>query len=53
MMSSVVMIAYYVISAFLAVMLFWNFLKEKKSANDMLLYLLVLIPLLLRILRVK
>jgi uncharacterized membrane protein YbjE (DUF340 family) len=47
------MIIYYVISAFIAGMLVWNFIREKKNVNDMLLYLLVLIPLVLRILRVK
>jgi uncharacterized membrane protein YbjE (DUF340 family) len=47
------MIIYYVISAFIAAMLVWNFIREKKNVNDMLLYLLVLIPLVLRILRVK
>ena len=47
-----IMIIYYVISAFIAVMLSWNFIREKKNVNDMLLYLLVLIPLVLRILRV-
>ncbi len=48
-----IMIIYYVISAFIAGMLIWNFIREKKNVNDMLLYLLVLIPLVLRILRVK
>jgi len=47
------MIIYYVICAYLAAMLIWNFIREKKSTNDMLLYLLVMIPLVLRILRVK
>ncbi len=47
------MIVYYVICAYLIALLFWNFIKEKKSVNDMLLYLLVLIPLILRVLRVK
>ena len=47
------MILYYVICAYLAGMLLWNFIREKKSVNDMLLYLLVMIPLILRILRVK
>jgi hypothetical protein len=50
---NVIMIVYYVISAFLVVMLAWNFVREKKSVNDMILYLLVIIPLVLRILRVK
>jgi hypothetical protein len=47
------MILYYIISVYIAGMLIWNFIKEKKSVNDMLLYLLVMIPLILRILRVK
>lgn len=49
----IIMIAYYVISAYLILMLLWNFIREKKSVNDMLLYLLILIPLVLRILRVN
>jgi hypothetical protein len=35
----VIMILYYIISAYIAGMLVWNFIKEKKSVNDMLLYL--------------
>jgi len=49
----VIMIIYYVISAYIAAMVIWNFIREKKSVNDMLLYLLVLIPLLLRLFRIK
>jgi uncharacterized membrane protein YbjE (DUF340 family) len=49
----VIMILYYVISAYLAGMLLWNFIREKKNINDMLLYLVVLIPFVLRLLRVK
>ncbi len=48
-----VMILYYVLCVFIAAMLVWNFIREKKSVNDMLLYLLVLIPLILRLLRIK
>lgn len=48
-----IMILYYVISAYIAAMLIWNFIHEKKNVNDMILYLLVLVPLLLRILRLK
>lgn len=48
-----IMIIYYAICVCLIALLFWNFIKEKRSANDMLLYLLVLIPLILRVLRVK
>lgn len=50
---TLVMIFYYVICVFIGAMLIWNFIREKKSLNDMLLYLLVLIPLVLRLLRVK
>ncbi len=48
-----VMIFYYAICIFIGAMLAWNFIREKKNVNDMLLYLLVLIPLILRLLRVK
>jgi uncharacterized membrane protein YbjE (DUF340 family) len=48
-----IMILYYILCAYIAGMLVWNFIREKKSVNDMLLYLLVMIPLVLRILRVK
>jgi hypothetical protein len=48
-----IMILYYVISVYLIILLIWNFFKEKKSINDLILYLLVLIPLILRVLRVK
>jgi len=47
------MIAYYVLSAFLLLLLVWNFLREKKSWDNVVLYLLVMIPLILRLLRVK
>jgi len=49
----VIMIFYYAICIYIISMLIWNFIREKKSADDMLLYLLVLIPLVLRILRIK
>ena len=49
----VIMIIYYVISAYIAAMVIWNFIREKKSLNDMFLYLLVLIPLILRLFRIK
>lgn len=48
-----IMIAYYVITAFLLFLVGWNFVREKKSRDDLVLYLLVMIPLLLRLLRVK
>jgi len=48
-----IMILYYLICAYILCMLIWNFVQEKKSIDNMILYLLVMIPLLLRILRVK
>jgi MFS-type transporter involved in bile tolerance (Atg22 family) len=50
---SVVMIFYYILSVALVGLLIWNFLKEKESVTDMLLYLIVAIPFVLRVLRVK
>jgi hypothetical protein len=47
------MIIYYVITAYLVGMLIWNFVKEKKNIDDMILYLVILVPLVLRLLRVK
>ncbi len=48
-----IMILYYVMCIYLIGILLWNFIKEKKSSNDLILYLLVLIPLILRVLRIK
>jgi hypothetical protein len=48
-----IMILYYVITVYLAVLLVWNFVREKKKIEDLAQYLLVLIPLVLRILRIK
>jgi hypothetical protein len=50
---TLVMIAYHVLSACLLALLAWNFVREKKSRDDLVLYLLVMIPLILRLLRVK
>lgn len=49
----VIMIFYYVICVFLAVMLIWNFIREKQNKEDMLLYLIVLVPVVLRIFRIR
>ena len=49
----VIMILYYLIAAYIVGMLIWNFIREKKSVDDMLLYLIVLIPLVLRLFRIK
>jgi len=48
-----IMIAYYVITAFLVVLLGWNFVREKKRPSELVLYLLVMLPLVLRLLRWK
>ncbi len=52
-MYSIIMIIYYVISAFIAGMLIWNFIREKENKEQMLLYLIVLIPFILRIFRIR
>jgi len=46
-------VVYYAISIYLMGMLIWNFVREKKSINDMFLYLIVAVPFVLRVLRVK
>lgn len=48
-----IMILYYFITAYLVFLLVWNFVLEKKKIEDLAQYLLVLIPLVLRILRIK
>ena len=50
---SVIMIVYYIISAFIAGMLIWNFIREKMDKQMMLLYLIVLMPFILRLLRIR
>ena len=50
---TLIMIVYYIICVYVAAILLWNFLREKKSVDDMLHYLLVMIPLLLRVFRIK
>lgn len=52
-MALIIMILYYLITLCVLGLLIWNFIREKRSVNDVLLYLLVMIPLLLRLLRVK
>jgi len=48
-----IMIAYYIITAFLLGLAAWNFVREKERRQDLLLYLLVMVPLVLRLLRWK
>lgn len=49
----IVMMIYYLLSICLVAILIYSFVKEKESVTDMLLYLIVAIPFILRILRVK
>jgi len=48
-----IMIIYYILTICIIGLVVWNFAREKKNIQDLILYLLVLIPLLLRIIRVK
>lgn len=52
-MTLVIMVAYYLLCAYLAGLLFWNFVREKQSREELWLSLLVIVPLVLRLLRVK
>lgn len=53
LVQNLVMIAYYVLSAFLSAVLVRNFVKEEKSLDEAVLILVVLIPLVLRLVRIK
>jgi len=48
----IVTILYYLMTAFVAALLVWNFLKRKNWQEESL-YIIVLIPFLLRLLRLK
>jgi len=45
-------VLYYMLSAYIAFMIVWNLVKSKKW-QDELLYIIVLIPFILRVLRLK
>ena len=51
-MNGVVTVFYYLLTAYGAVLLVANFLKNKKWQDEVL-YIIVLIPLILRLLRLK
>jgi hypothetical protein len=51
-MNAVVTVLYYLMTAYIAVLLVRNFLKRKNWQEEAL-YLIVLIPFLLRLLRLK
>ena len=50
---TIVMFLYYCIAAFTAGMLIWNFIRQKDDKEQMILNIIVLIPLLLRLLRIR
>lgn len=49
---SVVSVLYYVLVAYVVVLLVWNFLRSRKWDEE-LLYVIVLIPFILRLFRLK
>lgn len=49
----IIMISYYLITAVLLGLSVWNFVREKDKRQDLVLYALVIVPLLLRLLRWK
>lgn len=51
-MSSII-ILYYAISAYLIGIAIWSFAREKKSVSDMVLYLVIAAPFVLRVLHIK
>ena len=52
LIQSVVSILYYLLVAYVVVLLVWNFLRSRKWDEE-LLYVIVLIPFLLRLFRLK
>jgi uncharacterized membrane protein len=51
-MNTIVTILYYLMTVYVAVLLVWNFLKRKNWQEEVL-YIIVLIPFVLRLLRLK
>jgi ABC-type spermidine/putrescine transport system permease subunit I len=51
-MNTIVTVLYYLMTAYIAVMLAWNFIKRKNWQEEIL-YIIVLLPFLLRLLRLK
>jgi hypothetical protein len=51
-METIVTVLYYLLTAFVAVMLVWNFVRRKNWQEEAL-YVVILIPFLLRLLRLK
>ena len=51
-MNTIVTVLYYLLTAYVAVLLVGNFLKNKKWQDEVL-YIIVLIPFVLRLMRLK
>ncbi len=51
-MATIVTLLYYLLTAAIAVLLVWNFLKQKNWQEEVLI-IIVLIPFVLRLLRLK
>ncbi|HPW18893.1 MAG TPA: hypothetical protein PLP83_11045 [Candidatus Aminicenantes bacterium] len=49
----IIMIAYHAITAVLLALAVWNFIRERERRQDLVLYALIMVPLLLRLLRWK
>ena len=51
-LQSIVSVLYYILVAYVVVLLVWNFLRSRKWDEEVL-YIIVLIPFLLRLFRLK
>jgi uncharacterized membrane protein len=51
-MNTIVTVLYYLLTAYIAILLIWNFLRRKNWQEEVL-YIIVLIPFVLRLLRLK
>jgi uncharacterized membrane protein len=51
-MTTIVTALYYLLTAYIAVLIVWNFLRRKNWQEEVL-YVIVLIPFILRLLRLK
>ncbi len=52
LLSGIITIIYYVLIAYVAVMMIWNLIRTKEWRKEVL-YIIVLLPFLLRLLRLK
>ena len=52
LLSSIITIIYYALVAYVVVIMIWNLIRTKEWRNEVL-YIIVLLPFLLRLLRLK